>query len=74
MTLAFRNDELLQMVDTKNATVDRRMFFDTDIYQLELERIFARSWLFMCHESPDPQPGRLLHDLHGRGPRHRRPR
>ena len=28
----------------------------------------------MAHESPDPEPGRLLPDLHRRGPRHRRPR
>ncbi|MGE0056643.1 MAG: SRPBCC family protein [Dehalococcoidia bacterium] len=57
MTLAYRNEELLHMVDPKNATVDRRMFYDTDIYQLEMERIFARSWLFMCHDTQIPNPG-----------------
>jgi len=57
MTLAYRNDELLQMVDPKRGTVDRRMFFDEDIYQLEMERIFARSWLFMCHDTQIPNPG-----------------
>ena len=34
----------------------------------ELERIFARCWLFLCHEWQIPQPGRLLQHLHGRGP------
>ncbi|MGE3983853.1 MAG: aromatic ring-hydroxylating dioxygenase subunit alpha [Dehalococcoidia bacterium] len=57
MTLAYRNDELLHMVDPVKATVDRRAFFDKDIYQLEMERIFARSWLFMCHDSQIPNPG-----------------
>jgi phenylpropionate dioxygenase-like ring-hydroxylating dioxygenase large terminal subunit len=57
MTLVYRNEELLHMVDPKQATVNRRIFFDPDIYQLELERIFARSWLFMCHDSQIPNPG-----------------
>jgi phenylpropionate dioxygenase-like ring-hydroxylating dioxygenase large terminal subunit len=57
MTLAQREEELLKMVDAGKGTVDRRMFFDEDIYQLELERIFARAWNFMCHDSQIPNPG-----------------
>jgi phenylpropionate dioxygenase-like ring-hydroxylating dioxygenase large terminal subunit len=45
------------MVDREQATVDRRIFYDQDIYQLELERIFARSWNFMCHDTQIPNPG-----------------
>src|SRR5688500_19632636 len=58
MTLELtRPDEMLKFVDMKNGVVDRRIFYDADIYQLELEKIFARAWLFMCHESQIPNPG-----------------
>jgi phenylpropionate dioxygenase-like ring-hydroxylating dioxygenase large terminal subunit len=57
MTLAYRNDDMLRMVDASRGTVDRRIFSDPDIYQMEMERIFARSWNFMCHDSQIPSPG-----------------
>ena len=49
--------QVSKWVDYANGTVDRRIFFDEDVYQLEMERIFARAWLFMCHESQIPNPG-----------------
>src|SRR5438874_3985058 len=58
MTLELtRPDELLGMVNLKEGTVDRRIFSDQQIYELELERIFARAWNFMCHESQIKKPG-----------------
>jgi len=58
MTLeATRPDALLRLVDKEKGTVDRRIFTDQDIYDLEMERIFARAWLFMCHDSMIPNPG-----------------
>jgi phenylpropionate dioxygenase-like ring-hydroxylating dioxygenase large terminal subunit len=46
-----------ELVHASSGTVDRRIFGDEDLYRLELERIFARAWNFMCHESQLPRPG-----------------
>ena len=47
MTLmARKSKEYLELVDHKKGLVDRTIFNDQDIYEMELERIFARSWNF----------------------------
>ena len=43
MTIAFKSEEMLRMVDLETGTVDRRIFAEQEIYELELERIFARA-------------------------------
>src|SRR6516164_2112994 len=42
---------ILALFDPATGVLDRRVLADEAIYQLELERIFARGWSFMCHES-----------------------
>jgi phenylpropionate dioxygenase-like ring-hydroxylating dioxygenase large terminal subunit len=44
-------------VDAEAGAVDRVIFSDQAIYEMELEQIFARAWNFMCHETQIPKPG-----------------
>lgn len=44
-------------VDLDAGTVDREIFSDEAIYKLEMERIFGRTWNFMCHETQIAKPG-----------------
>jgi len=44
-------DGLGSLVDHERGLVSTRIFHDEHIYQRELERIFARCWLYLCHES-----------------------
>ncbi|MGQ4618833.1 Rieske 2Fe-2S domain-containing protein [Nocardia sp. R7R-8] len=44
-------------VDHENGLISRAVYSDPELYKMELERIFARSWLFMCHESQIAKPG-----------------
>lgn len=48
---AWDKPEILSLFDVETGVLDRRVLSDEAIYQLELERIFARGWNFMCHES-----------------------
>ena len=48
------------LVDADAGLISRRIFIEDDIYQAELERIFARCWLFLCHETQIPGPGNFI--------------
>ncbi|HEY8857582.1 MAG TPA: aromatic ring-hydroxylating dioxygenase subunit alpha [Rugosibacter sp.] len=49
--------DVASLVDVKNGTQAKSIFWDEQIYQLELERIFDRCWLFLTHDSLIPNPG-----------------
>ena len=51
---------LERLVDPDNGRMSRRVYWDSLIYEQELEKIFARSWLFLGHESQLPKTGDFL--------------
>ena len=65
---------LKSLVDVDRGIISREIFVSDEIYRQELERVFARAWLFVGHESQIPQPGRLLASVDGRGVGHPVPR
>jgi len=54
------HETLRALVDFENGSIDRRLYWDDEIYSLEMERIFARTWLFVAHESQVAEYGDFL--------------
>ncbi len=44
-------------VDENAGTVSREVFVADDVFRLEMDRIFYRSWVFLCHETEIPNTG-----------------
>jgi phenylpropionate dioxygenase-like ring-hydroxylating dioxygenase large terminal subunit len=54
-----RGEELIALTrrELERGQVPLAIYGDPEVYQLELRRIFYRSWLFVAHESELPAPG-----------------
>jgi phenylpropionate dioxygenase-like ring-hydroxylating dioxygenase large terminal subunit len=52
----------------RNDSVHRRVYTDPAIFDLEMERIFERTWVFVGHEAEIPEPGDYKTTLIGRHP------
>jgi benzoate/toluate 1,2-dioxygenase alpha subunit len=60
------SDEVARLVEA--GRVHRRVYSDPDIFDLEMERIFGRAWLFVGHTSQVPAPGDFITTELGRQP------
>lgn len=51
------NDQSQMLEDVRRGMIPAYVYNDEDVYQLEKERVFERSWVFLAHESEIPDPG-----------------
>jgi nitrite reductase/ring-hydroxylating ferredoxin subunit len=53
--MTYTNDELAGMI--RESAVDRRVYVDPEVFELEMERIWGQAWIYVAHESQIPRPG-----------------
>jgi len=61
----FMADAVSQFIDIENREVSVAALHDPDLYELELERIFAKAWLMIGHETEIPNVGDYVVRLMG---------
>ncbi|MEN2740597.1 Rieske 2Fe-2S domain-containing protein [Microbacterium sp. X-17] len=53
-------DRLERTVEPEQGWIPMFVYSDPDVYRLELERVFGKTWLFLAHESEVPNPGSFV--------------
>jgi nitrite reductase/ring-hydroxylating ferredoxin subunit len=61
----FMAEAVSQFIDIENREVSVAALHDPDLYELELERIFAKAWLMIGHETEIPNVGDYVVRLMG---------
>src|SRR5271165_4939849 len=56
------------LVDSAKGLISRRLFIEPEIYERELQQIFARCWLLLCHGSRIARPGDFFTTYMGEDP------
>jgi phenylpropionate dioxygenase-like ring-hydroxylating dioxygenase large terminal subunit len=51
------NTDLQELVSEGKAHISRRVYVDPEIFELEQERLFRKTWMFLAHESELPGKG-----------------
>src|SRR5262245_12745519 len=61
-------NELTELVDWEHGLISPRILIDEEIYRLELEKLFGRTWLFLAHDSMIAKPGDFYSTYMGADP------
>ena len=62
------NDTLNSYADFEHGLISPHVFSSQEVYELELERLFGRTWLFLAHESQIPKRGDFFSTYMGTDP------
>ncbi|HLY63990.1 MAG TPA: SRPBCC family protein [Chloroflexota bacterium] len=65
MVVSTAPDPVSGLVDLTRGFIHNHVFTDPEVYRIELERVFARSWLFVGHETMLPKPGDYITNFMG---------
>jgi phenylpropionate dioxygenase-like ring-hydroxylating dioxygenase large terminal subunit len=60
--------QVAELVDIDGGMISPQIFIEPEIYATELRQIFARFWLFLCHDSQIPWPADFLITSMGEDP------
>ncbi|HEX4248727.1 MAG TPA: Rieske 2Fe-2S domain-containing protein, partial [Pseudonocardia sp.] len=45
------------LADVRRGMIPAHVYNDDELFRLERDRVFSRSWMFVAHESEVPRPG-----------------